>query len=270
MTRLRRIIRQEEGIAMVIAMGVLSVMLVITATVVGSAQLLGKSTTTESARKKAFEAAEAGLQATVYRLNMLAPTIDKCIGGAGETLQVPTGTACPSYTESLGNNSSFTSWTTLPLSSGGACAGLQVGTPSSISERCITSAGTVDGITRRVQTRVASYAAAPIFPLAGVVGLQSVVITNNAHVVGGTGSNGLVTINNNGTSGSVTLGPAAPNPSVGNNGVSGPITRRPASLGPFAFAPVDPGNSATVSDDIRLTHAFASPQVSPFDSIGSG
>jgi hypothetical protein len=118
--------------------------------------------------------------------------------------------------------------------------------------------------------RVASYAAAPVFPIAGLVGLHSVSISNNAHVNGGTGSNGQVTINNNGTSSSVTLGPAAPNPTVGNNGSSGPVTRRTTTQGPFAFAPVDPGNSATSSDNVRLSNAFASPRVSPFDSVGSG
>ena len=271
MTGLRRIGREQDGVAMIVAIGALAMMLMLTATVVGATQLLGTATTTETARKRAFEAAEAGLQATVYRLNMLAPANDRCIGGAGETVQAAsTGTSCAPYAESLGNGASFTSWTTLPLSAGGTCAGLTVGGSSAISERCVTASGTVDGVTRRVQTRVASYATAPIFPIAGVVGLHSVHITNNAHVYGGSGSNGQVTIDNNGTSASVTIGPAAPNVSVGNNGSSGPVTRRTSAQGPFALAPVDPGNSVTVNDNVRLTNAFASPQRSPFDSVNGG
>lgn len=263
-------IRREDGVAMVVAIGVLSVLLILTATVLGASTMLGTQTSRETLNKRAFEAAEAGLQATVYRLNMLAPNSDRCIGGASETVQAPTGSACSAYTESLGNGASFTSWTTAELSVGGTCAGSQVGSTTSIAERCVTAAGTVNGVTRRVQARVASYATAPPFPIAGVVGLSSVTITNNAHVVGGTGSNGLVTINNNGSASSVTLGPSAPNPSVGNNGISGPITRRTVSQGPLALAPVDPGNSATVNDNGRITNAFANPRVSPFDSVSGG
>jgi hypothetical protein len=231
MRRLRERLGAEDGVAMIVAMGVLASMLVLTATVLSSATLLGKTTGTDQSRKRAFEAAEAGLQATVYRLNMLAPAADKCIGGTGETVQAPTG---------------------------------------AIAERCVISTGTVGGVSRRVETRVASYAAAPLFPVAGVVGLHSVSISNNGHVVGGTGSNGQVTIGNNGGTTTTTLGPSAPNPSVGNNGSAGAVTRRTALQGPFSFAPVDPGNSATVSDDVRISNAFANPRVSPFDSVGSG
>jgi hypothetical protein len=266
-----RDIRREDGVAMIVAMGIISVMLILTATVVASTQLLGGATKQETSGKRAFEAAEAGLQATVYRLNMLAPATDKCIGGSGETVQAATtGGNCASYSEDLGNGGSFKSWTTVPLSSGGSCAGLQVGTASSISERCVTASGTVDGVTRRVQARVASYAAAPVFPVSGVVGLRSVSISNNGHVNGGTGSNGTVSISNNGSSSSVVIGPSAPAPTVGNNGSSGPVTRRTTAQGPFVLAPVNPGNSTTVNDNVRLSNAFASPRVSPFDSVSTG
>lgn len=265
MSRLRDISRNEEGVAMVVAIGVLSVMLILTATVMSSSNLLSSATNTDGLRKKAFEAAEAGLQATVYRLNMLAPAADKCIGGPGETVQSPSGVACASYTENLGNGASFTSWTTAALGSSGSCAGTQVGNSSSIAERCVTSAGTVDGVTRRVQTRVASYASAPVFPAAGVVGLSKVDVQNNGHVYGASGSNGQVVIKNNASTASVTVGPSAPNPSVSNNGSSGPVYRRTTAQGPFALAPVDPGNSVTSNDNGRLSNAFAIPSVSPFD-----
>ncbi|MCW2966386.1 MAG: hypothetical protein JWM71_158 [Solirubrobacteraceae bacterium] len=266
MTRLRDIRRNEDGVAMIVAIGVLATMLVLTATVLSSASLLGSSTRNDDLHKRAFEAAEAGLQATLYRLNMLSPATAMCIGGTLETVQAPTGAACAPYTQSLGNGATFTSWTTAPLSLGGSCAGLQVGSSSAIVERCITSTGTVGGVSRRVQTRIASYAGAPLFPLAGVVGLSSVTMSGASSIVGGEGSNGQITLSGAVNATSTTLGPSAP--AVSKSGVSdpGPITRRTSAQGPFSFTPVDPGSSATTSDDIRLTNAFATPRGTPADS----
>ena len=263
-------LRRQDGVAMIVAIGVMSVLLLLTATVIGASTMLGTSTSRETLNKRAFEAAEAGLQATIYRLNMLAPAHNMCIGGAAETVQAPSGAACSPYSEDLGNGATFQSWTTPELSVGGSCAGSQVGTSSSIAERCVTSAGTVDGVTRRVQARVASYASAPPFPISGVVGLSSVHVDENSRIVGGSGSNGQVTVDNNGVTSSITLGPSAPAPIIRNNGVPGPIYRRTVSQGPFALAPVDPGNSATVNDNGRISNAFANPRISPFDSVSGG
>lgn len=264
-------LRREEGVAMVVAMGFLAVMLVLSATVISSSSLLGSATTKETARKRAFEAAEAGLQATIYRLNMLGPAPDRCIGGSAETVQSPTGAACAPYTENLGNGASFTSWTTTALSAGGSCAGTQVGASSSIAERCVTSSGTVDGVTRRVQARVASYASSPIFPIAGVVGLSSMTFANSAEVIGGIGSNGQITLSNSARVTNTTIGPSAPMPTVSNSASTGPVSRRTTAQGPFALAPVDPGNSVTVNDNGRIANALGNPQVQPYDPItGSG
>lgn len=252
---------------MIVAMGILSVMLILTATVVGSTTVLGNSTSAEGRSKRAFEAAEAGLQATVYRLNMLAPLPNKCIGGPSSAIQTPSGDACAPYSQTLGNGASYTSWTTTTMSFGGSCAGSAVGSSASIAERCVTSAGTADGVTRRVQARVASYETAPPFPLAGVVGLSGVTIEEQARIVGPTGSNGTVSVGNNGSSDNVILGPAAPNPVLGGQANPGTVYRRTPSQGPFVFAPVDPGNSATVNDNGRITNGQANPRVSPFDSV---
>ena len=260
-------IRGERGVAMVVVMGVMAVMLVLTGLVVSSSSVLGNATSEEGRSKRAFEAAEAGLQATVYRLNMLAPIHNRCIGGPAAAIQVPTGATCDPYTESLGNGASYTAWTTTTLAVGGSCAGSQVGSSASIAERCVTSAGTVDGVTRRVQARVASYESAPPFPLPGVVGLSGVTIEEQADIVGGTGSNGTVSVGNNGSSGSVSLGPSAPDPLLGGQANPGPVYRRTPSQGPFAFAPVSTGNSATVNDNGRITNGLANPRVSPFDSV---
>lgn len=268
MSRRLEHLRDESGVAMVLAMGMLMIMLLLTAVVLDATLQLGAASNADTARKRAFEAADAGLQATVYRLNMLAPSPTLCIGGTAEVVQDPArAPACAPYTEDLGNGASFTSWTTPVFAGASTCAGLQVGTTSSVAERCVTSTGTVAGVSRRVQTRVAAFAAAVVFPVAGMVGLHSVFVNNNATISGVEASNGSITINNNATATATVLGPSAPSPSVGNHGSTGPVTRRTQAQGPFVLAPVNPGNSAGTSDDVRLTNGQASPRTSPFDSI---
>ncbi len=70
-TTLRRIaarVRSDEsGVAMIVAIGTLMVLLTLTALVAeGSVQLSGTSNTDRNA-KRAFQAAEAGLQVATYR-----------------------------------------------------------------------------------------------------------------------------------------------------------------------------------------------------------
>lgn len=268
MTRLREIRSGQDGIAMVVAMGVLTVLLILTGTAIVAAGQLSSATGTETMRKRAFEAADAGLQATVYRLNMLAPSTDRCIGGPNSAVMTPTsGAACDAYDESLGNGGSYSSNTTRALGAGDRCAGYTISAASTIVERCVTSRGTVEGVTRRVQARVASYASAPVFPVAGLLGLDGIELSNNAVVNGGLGSNGEIELKNNARASSTTIGPSAPSPSVDNNADAGTISRRTTDQGPFALAPVNPGNSATVNDNSRLTNGAANPRVSPYDSL---
>jgi hypothetical protein len=267
MTGLRNICRREDGVAMVLVMGVMATLLVLTSVVVSSSTLVGRNTSTDTARKRAFEAAEAGLQATLYRLNMLGPEGNMCIGGASHVVQAPTGVSCTPYTEDLGNGAFWTSWTTSDLPNGSMCGRLEVGSSVSIVERCVPASGTVDGVTRRVQTRVASYNGAPLFPVSGVVGLRSVYVDENADIVGGAGSNGQITVDNGAITSNVTLGPAAPDVTVGINGSTGPIFRRSAQQGPFVLAPVDPGSSVTTNDNVRLSNGAANPRISPYDSV---
>jgi len=257
----------ESGVAMVVAMGVILLLTLITGVVLAASVQLSATSNTDTLRKRALEVAEAGLQATNYRLNLLAPSSSNCIGGSSETVQAPgTGSSvCPSYTESVGNSSSYTTWTTPVFSGVGTCAGVSVGTSSTVQERCVTSQGTVNGVSRRVQVRVAAYAAAPIFPVNGVIGLTSVTLDNFAGLAGTEASNGLISLNHGASATSTTLGPSAPAPSLKNGASDGTVTQRTAAQGNFVLSPVNPGNSATSNDDGRITNGLHSPPVSPSD-----
>lgn len=270
MTPHRHSLGREDGVAMIVAIGILAVLMILGATLMTTTSLVGTATKTEGLRKRAFEAAQAGLQATLYRVNMLTPDNTLCIGDADSAIRSPDSALngwCRPYTQSLGNGTTYTSWTTPRLVSATKCAGLQVGSNSRIIERCVTADGTVGGVSRRVQARIASFAPGKVFP-ASFVGLRSVTLSNNSAVRGIVGSNGLIKLGNKVVPTGIELGPGAPDPSVsGNDPLS--ITRRTVEQGPFALAPVDPGDTATMADgNARLSNALSG--TSPADVIGTG
>jgi hypothetical protein len=264
MTRLR----DEDGIAVVIALAALTLVSLLNAVVVTGSVSLSNSSERDRSSKRALAAAEGGLAQATFRINRLAPTNGLCVTDAIVTPL--TSGLCPTVTETVADGATFTYRVTPILNLTDTCAGLPVQTTANgqvtIVQRCITATGTVQGHSRRVQARVAAFQGNPIFPLAGIIGLESVSIKNNASVSGWLGSNGLISMkNNNGITGGVELGPSAPDPSYGGSAI-GTVTHRTAAQGGWVLAPVDIGNSATVNDNARLTNGLANPKVTPYDS----
>lgn len=256
MTFLRNIAKREDGVAVIVAMGTMTVLLILGAVALSTSVHVGASTNTETLKKRAFETAEAGLQSTQYRLNMLGPSSDKCIGGATSAVVAPTsGGTCAGYTETMGNGANFTSYTTTPLASGGNCAGTQVvSTTGAIDQRCITATGTVGGVTRRVQARVASYSDVPVFPVAGLLSATNIDIGGSAGVSGSVGLNGLLSITGSASTDiTVVFGP---NGSFSSGTSHPPASTRSPDDGPFVLPPVDPGTSATTNDNGRLSNGM--------------
>lgn len=252
---MRKLIRSESGNAMATALGVLSVTGVITATVFSvSTQLSGTSNTSRDA-KRALAAADAGLEAAVYRMNKqnLENTSDCFTTGLASQVNGE----CPGQTESFGNGSSYTYYVTPALADGETCAGVPIsytGTAAvAVTQRCVTSMGTANGVNRRIQARVASYIGLQLLSL-GILGLDRVDFKNSGQINAWIGSNGQIDFQNSSTVTGVELGPSAPNPTFSNGSSVGSITRRSVSQGSHILAPVDVGNSATVNDNLRLTN----------------
>src|SRR5207244_6949338 len=118
---------------------------------------------------RAFEAAQAGLQATLYRLNMninsasgKVEDLNKaCIGGEHDQVEAQpslpgpgSGNSCQPYTETLGNGASYTSWTSSVFEGVGTCAGVAIGTSKTVAERCVTAEGVVQQGGQKVKQRV--------------------------------------------------------------------------------------------------------------------
>jgi Tfp pilus assembly protein PilX len=209
-----RKVQNESGVALIIALSVLTILLLLAGVVLSSALNLSAASNRDTRSKRAFEAAQAGLQATLYGLNMninsspasVATLSKECVGGEKETVQsptLPTGASkntCPPYEASLGNGAAYRSWTTTVFEGVGTCAGVAVGTSKSVAERCITSEGRVTSggttVTQRVQERVASFDGKPVFGHAGVTAESGVVIANSAKVNGPIYTNGQLEIQN--------------------------------------------------------------------------
>jgi Tfp pilus assembly protein PilX len=144
-TTISRRLKDERGVAMIVALVALLIGLLLATTVVMAATGEGFLTNRDTAQKRAFEAAQAGLQQTVYAMNTLlnsyaAPASaleGQCVAGANtsvnaaEVVIAPTvnfSTAanlnldCAPDTQSLGNGAFYTSSTSIVLGLAGANA----------------------------------------------------------------------------------------------------------------------------------------------------
>jgi Tfp pilus assembly protein PilX len=196
----------DAGTALPTVVGVMLAMGILAAVVHQTAGQVRKSTTGERAEKRAFQAAEAGLNVARYRLNMASPVPDptQCF----TTVPVTTGGDCPqtSAAESTGGGASFRYTVTRVLTAGSTecdTSGLDFATND---YRCITAVGTSNGATRRVQTVVAAPKVG-MFPVEGIYALGSLSI-GPGNLNGQIGSNTSVSAAAGGPYG-VTLGPGA-------------------------------------------------------------
>ena len=156
-------IREERGFALVTALMIL-VTLMLAMVAVGSGALhVNNQSTRQTAAVRASAAADAGAQVALFRLNQTG-------GSTGAT-------------GSMGNGATYTyaiSGVTGPTGSTNQCAGLWVqNAAQTLQEDCITSTGTVNGVSQRVQERVVSYTpSVSLFPVNGVFAISYVSVSN--------------------------------------------------------------------------------------------
>lgn len=266
-----RVLRDESGIALPVALGVLVVVSVLSASVFAVSLRLSDTSTASRDAKRALAAADAGLEAAVFEMNKLGlQETSKCFTtvavapGSGTdpvTGTTPAAGECAGASGDIGNGASYTYYVTPALEDGDMCAGLPVHYTDSagkvtVTQRCVTSVGQANGQRRRVQARVASYIGAQLFPVGGILALNGIKTKNTAIVGGVLGSNGQIELGNNSeVSGGVELGSVStPLPTGGNGTDYGEVNYRSDADGAFVLAPVDMGNTASVNDNLRLTN----------------
>lgn len=177
-------------------MAVMSLMLV---AVMGSSLSLSGTTERDVSSKRALAASMSGLDVARYRLNEVAPANNLCL--TDQAAATGTGGAvageCPPYSGDLGNGNTYRYYVTPQLVIGATCGGdTATGTGT---WRCVTSYGTANGVTRRTQAMVQSDpVSTSMFPVNGVVGLDSVSINENGggNVSSPVASNGTFTLKN--------------------------------------------------------------------------
>lgn len=246
---MRERLRSETGIVLVVAIEVLAVALLLAAAAVGVAISTNDVTNHDVNSKQAVQAADAGARVATYRLSQVEPLPTAC---PTEPTQAAVGASglCPmDGPESLGNGSSFEYWISAALPSGGTCAGVSVYNPAgAVEQRCVTALGTANGVSARIQERVAAYTSTPVFPTA-IFGTKSVTIANNDTInadVPGTpaliGTNGVLTVSNNAQIDGYALPPQA-SVQISNNVTNNGPTTGISSAYPVPTS-INPGTTA--------------------------
>lgn len=260
-------LRSEDGVAMIVAIGALSVLLTLSAFAFGASSQLTESSNDDQRQRGAFQTAEAGLDVATYRVNNLVPLGEGCVAGVETTL--PSGSCTGAGTLASGDSWSYevtpplTSTNYLTLLPAGVCAGFPIQFEEeqnlTLLSRCITATGTSNGETTRVQARLALFTGAEenaptptLFPVGGIIGLSGIRLRNSNKIFGDLGSNGQIRLDNsNEVHGGATLGPGAPSVIMGNSGsVSEGTTYRTPAQGPWVLAPVGIGNTATENQNV--------------------
>jgi Tfp pilus assembly protein PilX len=243
-SRLRRRLRDESGVALIVAVATMTIVSVLAVSAVTLAVNTNQGSRQNVAQKQALEASQAGLQVALYRYNMLQPSSGNCVG---DTVASPRNGACESSVTTLGNGSTYQYFTTPALSSSGTCAGSTVSNSTDVSNACITAIGTSNGVTTRSEIRVASFAGAPLFQYAGITALTGITVENGQYNINATmATNGPIvatsdTINSK-PNYQLDLGPSG-SYSASNGTYATPPQTRLSS--PIVLSPVNPGTSAT-------------------------
>jgi hypothetical protein len=207
--------------------------------------------------KRALQASNAGVDAALYRFNLLQPGSLQCITLTAGTLTVTVLQSdgwCAAETENLGDGVTYTARVSPAVSirpNGQA-----------LVQREVVSTGTVNGVKRRVMSRITAATGEPVFPggYAGV-SLTALSVGNNVNVSGGLGTNGSVLLKNFAeVCGDTTPGPGKTLTIQNNAHVCGGYSVAPATTA-FNLQPVDQGNAPTSNDNGRIGNppGIASP-----------
>ena len=262
--------RGDEGFAMYIVIMTMMVILVLAAAMANGSVATITGVNKDEVATRAFQAAEAGAQTALHRINLIQPQVNQCVTTQAASPQTGSNWCAATSSESIGHGQFFRYQVSREMS--GGCTGSSFG--SATSERCIVATGTVSGVTRRVIMRVVSSSGASPFPVSGLLGLNSVSIGNNTTTVAAVGTNGLLTVNNNAVlSGGAYRWANSPAPSLGSNVTISPaistfptqyVLSPPNMLNPSTLA-----DSKTSNDNGRLL-AGASPADSCSGGNGTG
>ncbi len=190
-------ITAQDGVALPAAMGTMLVIGLFVAALFALSIRASDSANTDSNSKRALAAAEAGLQTAIYRMNAIRPAVPStmCLTTDAAAELVP-GVQCPYAEGDLGNGAGYQYYVTPELGLNAAGCVLLPGRTHDPTDRCVTSIGTVNGVSRRVQTRLGRQTFGFSFNQAGLLGEGLVYAWNSVKAWSDVGTNGHVELVN--------------------------------------------------------------------------
>lgn len=207
-------LRDERGFASVTAVTTMIVMLAVAGAVFSSSVQLSNSSNKDDAAQRAYQAAVAGVNTAVSRIDTLKPTNAQCITDATTAPQAPaSGSWCPEIAqESLGKNQKFSYRVSIAPPSGGQCAGDPLDNPSTPAvengDRCVIAVGNVNNVERVVAARMGMTGnSTPFASSTSVVGYKDVILKKNSTVNSNLGVNKNFKSKNATLNGTLYLGP---------------------------------------------------------------
>jgi hypothetical protein len=267
MHKLRSAVRDEAGFAVGLTVMVMTLAALLAGVALLASQATNGAANDDRRSKRALAAAEAGLQEAAYRFTALRPDKTKCLGATGPTYEASaTAGECAAVPGSVAVDAAYAYYGTPQLAAGAACADLPATAADPMSsDHCVTSSGTVGGVTRRVQARV-RVPRTTIFGVIGMLGLEGVTMINSDKIHSDVGSNGLITgVNSVVIDGDLMVPNSAPPPII--SGSNPTVVRQPD---PWALAPADFAGSQATNNNPNLAGLSAYNAANRTLIVGSG
>jgi hypothetical protein len=271
----RQNLSDERGIALPVALAVLFVVAGLATVAARSAIVTDHQSFRDRSAKSAIQAAQSGLRAASYELNMLQPGAASCVGkdtttGALSKVSLPASGWCEPETETLGDGASYS-----VSVSGGAPV---IVNGQNLERRTIVATGTTNGIKRRATYAMDAATGSTLFPRGyAMIAKDSILFKNNTNftndppdINGGIASNGdIIFKNNTSICGPVTPGPGKSLDTGGNfsqcAGAPAPV---PATQ-PFPFQPVDMSGANSSNQNVNITRAVTGSSTTPKDTCSN-
>jgi Tfp pilus assembly protein PilX len=263
--RARLAIADERAIAIPVALAILFLVWGLATVSLRSALASQSQSQRDRDVKRALQAATAGIDAAMYRLNLLQPESLQCITVSAGTLAVsavPADGWCPEEMEELSDAATYR----MRVSRGWSLHA----NGQSLVQRQIVSTGASGGVRRRVLARITAATGEPVFPggYAGV-SLTALDVGNNVDITGGLGTNGNILLKNYAqVCGNTTPGPGKSLSIQNSASVCNGYSVSPTTT-PFNLQPVDQGNAPTVNDNGRIGDPPAGTSADPCSSCGN-
>jgi Tfp pilus assembly protein PilX len=189
--------RSEQGVALPVATAMMLVISLFVVAFFTTALQVNDTSVDDRASKRALAAAEAGLQMALYRLNRIAtnePT--RCLTN---TWVAPDGDACPGFTDTVGNEASYTYYVTPEMAQLPAAQRTCVVLPGRTlagTDRCITVIGTASGVQRRAQVGASTVTGAASYKSIGLMSKSLMYAGNSSEIKSDVGVNGIAHFGN--------------------------------------------------------------------------